>query len=107
MGLDFYLEATRRVDVSSHNITHNLARMAAEAGVYTCLWRPDENGFTHAHQIIAPLRAGIAQMEADPERFRALDAPNGWGTYEHFLPWLKEVLEACEENPDAEIRASR
>lgn len=40
-------------------------------------------------------------------RFRAYDSPNGWGTYDNFVPWLEKYLAACEEYPDAEVRVSR
>ena len=94
-------------ELFSANITHNLARMANAAGIYDCLWRPAESLIIHAHQIIQPLRNGIALMESDPSRFKKLDAANGWGTYETFLPWLKELLAACEENPGATVKAYR
>ena len=93
--------------VYSSNMTHNLGRMASEAGVYDCLWRPDENGITTAAQMIEPLRAGIALLESDPERFKPLSASNGWGTYAQFIPWLKEVLAACEMYRDATVGVSR
>lgn len=89
------------------NITHNLGRMAAEVGIYNCVWRPDENGVTKAGQLIEPLRKGIALMESDPKRFEKLNAPNGWGLYEHFLPWLRRYLEACEQHPDASVHVWR
>ena len=89
------------------NITHNLGRMAAEAGVYDCCWRPEENGITHARQLIEPLRAGIAAMRADPARFEQHNPKNGWGSYDGFLPWLERYLTACEQYPDATVRASR
>lgn len=89
------------------NITHNLGRMAQEAGIYEIVWRPEEIGVATASQIIEPLRAGIKLMEDEPERFRALNASNGWGTYDQFLPWLRDYLAACIENPDATIEASR
>jgi len=34
--------------VYSANITHNLIPMTTEAGVYKCIWRPDEINITHA-----------------------------------------------------------
>ena len=81
--------------------------MAKAAGVYDCLWRSPENGFRLAGQLIDPLRDGISRMEADPKRFKAMDSPNGWGTYKVFLPWLERLLEACIANPDAEIHTDR
>jgi hypothetical protein len=89
------------------NITHNLSVMASEAGIYNAVWRPDENGITQARQLIPILENGIAKMEADPERFRKHNPPNGWGNYEVFLPWLKEYLNACRMYPDATVSVSR
>jgi hypothetical protein len=91
----------------SANITHNLRKMAAEAGIYKHVWRPEEIEITKAGQLIAPLREAIALMRADPERFRKLGASNGWGTYDDFLPWLERYLVACEVDPEAVVRASR
>ena len=89
------------------NITHNLGKMAAAAGIYDCLWQPEEHGIERAEQLIAPLRAGIGMMVSDPRRYREHDAPNGWGTYEDFLPWLGRLLKACEQHPLAKVRVSR
>lgn len=124
MGLDVYLEGpeedivcrcdcgyqhTRRnrATVYHANITHNLNRMADEAGIYQCLWRPEEIGITKAAQLIQPLREGLAMMKADPARFEQYNAPNGWGRYVHFVRWIEQYLQACEENPDADVSASR
>ena len=107
MSLDVWLVAVRKVEVFSANITHNLNRMAEEAGIYECLWRPEEVSIEKAADLIEPLCSGIALMESDPDRFRKLEAKNGWGTYDQFLPWLRNYLAACRENPDAEICVSR
>jgi hypothetical protein len=89
------------------NITHNLGPMAEEAGIYYKVWRPEEVGVELAEQLIEPLRKAIADMAADPARFEKFNAKNGWGLYEHFLPWLRRLLDACEEHPQAHVRASR
>jgi hypothetical protein len=89
------------------NITHNLGAMADEAGIYKHLWRPEEVGATTAGQLIEPLRAGLALMKSDPPRFEKHNPANGWGSYEHFVPWVEKYLRACEENPNAIIRVSR
>ena len=107
MSLNVYLTANRPTTVFTSNITHNLGKMAEEAGIYYHLWRPDEIGVTKAEQLILPLEEGIRLMKADPDRFRKHDAPNGWGLYEHFVPWIEEYLAACKENPDAKIEVSR
>lgn len=107
MSLDVMLIRVQPTEVYSANITHNLGEMAEEAGIYKHLWRPEEIGITKAEQLILPLRAGIGRMEANPERFKKFNAPNGWGMYEHFMPWLHKYLEACEQYPDATIEVSR
>lgn len=104
MSLDFHLMG--RASIFDANITHNLTSMAEEAGIYDCLWRPEENGYIRAGQVAEKLREGIELMRDDPDRFREFDSPNGWGTYDSFMPWLERVLRACEENPDSEIEVS-
>jgi len=87
----------------SANVTHNLGRMAEEAGIYEVLWRGPENGIEIAKQLIEPLEEGIAKMKVDPQHFRQFSAKNGWGMYEDFVPWAEKLLEACKEWPDAEV----
>ena len=91
----------------SANITHNLNKMAEEAGIYKACWHPSEIGISKASQLIEPLRNGIALMKADPERFKKHDSPNGWGLYVNFLPWLENYLAACEAHPDADVHVWR
>lgn len=109
MSLDVTLTAVRTMEVElfDANITHNLGRMAEAAGIYKHLWRPDDIGITTAGQLIEPLRAGLALLKADPARFEAFNAPNGWGLYENFVPWVERYLAACEANPDAKVSVSR
>jgi len=94
-------------EVYSSNITHNLGKMADAAGIYKCLWRPDENGIKYAHQIVEPLAAGVALLATHKAKFEEYDAPNGWGLWKHFLPWCADYLQACRDNPDALIEVSR
>lgn len=113
MGLDIYLETAacphcgKSDQLHWQNITHNLNQMAAEAGIYQHVWRPEEMGINTAGELVEPLRNGIALMESDPDRFSAFDAPNGWGLYVNFVPWLRQYLKACEANPSALVRVSR
>lgn len=107
MSLDFYLVETKETEVFDRNITHNLVAMAEEAGIYHPLWRPDEINAVYAREIIPFLERGLEKLKADPERFEKHNADNGWGLYEHFVPFVEDVLKGCRENPDAEIRVSR
>lgn len=89
------------------NITHNLGSMAVEAGIYKPLWRPEEINATEANHISWLVREGLERMKADPERFKKYDSPNKWGTYDQFIPFIEEYLEALEKFPKAIISVSR
>ena len=107
MSLDFSLRDKDGVTLYSRNITHNLGTMAKEAGIYECLWRPEEHGITRACNVIAPLAAGVALLATEKARFEAFNSPNGWGMWEHFLPFCCDVLQACRDHPDALVDARR
>ena len=113
MSLDVYLSINkcehcgREDEVFHQNITHNLGAMAREAGIYEIVWRPEENGITTARQLIKPLQTAIATMKKNPTRFEKFNAANGWGLYEHFVPWLEQYLKACEDTPSAIVSVSR
>ena len=110
MSLDVYLRIkTQKSEVTVYhdNITHNLGKMAGEAGLYKVLWRPDENGYKRAEQIIPVLRDGLALLGSDPQRLLAFNPENGWGDYYGLVDFVKEYLEACEEFPEAVIDVSR
>lgn len=109
MSLDVTLTATRTLTVSvfDGNITHNLGKMAQDAGLYEVLWHPSEHGISTAAQAIPLLRRGLARLRAEPERFKLLNPANGWGSYDGLVDFTRDVLRACEENPDATLEAHR
>ena len=98
MSLDVYLTRKKWVsydegkthteeneEVYWANITHNLSKMAGEAGIYEALWRPEEIGKTKATEIVE-----LADLKARPEHFKTFNSPNGWGMYEHFVPFVEK-----------------
>jgi hypothetical protein len=93
--------------VYSANITHNLNKMAEEAMLYNCLWRPDKHGITHAHQLIPLLKVGLSLLQSEPERFEAFNPSNGWGDYDGLVRFVAAYLTACEQYPSAEVSVSR
>ena len=94
-------------ELFTRNITHNLARMAEEAGLYDYLWRPEEVDVERAAQLVEPLVAGIERLRGDPARFRALNPANRWGNYEGLVVFVEDYLRACVAYPDAHVRVSR
>lgn len=107
MSLDVTLTKTMPTEVYSANITHNLGKMAKAAGIYECLWRPEEIGIITAGQLIEPLEAGLKKLLAAPRKYQRFDSPNGWGLYVHFVPFVEKYLAACREHSDATVDASR
>lgn len=105
MSLDFSLIETKPTEVFSENITHNLADMAKQVGVYEVLWRPDKCGFVHAGEIVERLENALALLTSDIT-YDAYNAKNGWGTRQDLIAFIKKVLKACREHPNAHIRVS-
>jgi hypothetical protein len=104
MSLDFSLIETSPHEVFSLNITHNLGEMA---GLYQPLWRPEELGIERAEGLVPLLREGLARLLDDPERFRAMNPGNGWGTYEGLVSFTERCIDACLSHPDALPRTWR
>ena len=107
MSLDVSLYAVKRTCVFDANITHNLGKMANEAGIYNACWSPETIDAKQAKDIIPFLERGLADLKSRPEHFKQFDAPNGWGKYVDFVPWVEKYLAACKEDPEAEIEISR
>lgn len=99
--------AKEGAEVYSANITHNLNKMASEAGLYRAMWRPDEAGYTYARQLIEPLENGLAELEAHPERYKPFNPSNGWGSYDGLVRFVRDYLAACKAHPEAEVSVSR
>jgi hypothetical protein len=107
VGLDVYLKQMQLVPVYEAGITHNLNKMATEAGVYHALWRPEEIGITHAAQLIEPLTKALADLKARPGFYMLLTPENGWGTYEDLCKFIERYLTECIKNPTAEVHVDR
>jgi hypothetical protein len=107
MSLDVMLKIVNPCEIYSDNITHNLNKMAEEAGLYYFLWRPDEIGISKAKQLIEPLKIGLEALKNNPEYFKTFNPENGWGSYEGLIDFVEKYLEACETHPEADIEVSR
>jgi hypothetical protein len=88
------------------NITHNLNNMAKAVGLYEILWPPKSADMVSASRMTPILENGIKELESDPDKYRAFDAPNGWGKYEDFIRFCRELLHQCKKYPDAVIERS-
>lgn len=89
------------------NITHNLGKMANEAGIYECLWRPDEHKYVTASDIIEKLKFGLSDLIARPDHFKQFNPDNNWGNYSNLVESVARILVHCQNNPQAIIRVYR
>lgn len=46
-------------------------------------------------ELEVKLAEGIRKMEANPEKYRAMNPSNGFGTYESALAFLREIHQMC------------
>ena len=89
-----------QLPVGRWNYTHNTNAM-----VRSLDWYPyDVPWWEHLNGLEGPdgakwLDLIITGLEADPERFRAMNPANGWGDYDTFLIVLKEMRSAVSEVP--------
>ena len=117
----------QRKSLYRSNITHNLNRMADEAGLYEALWRPyqlkegynipeddyqaeykfEEANPVRAYEIIPIIEKGLEDMKARPKHYEKFNSSNGWGMYEHFVPFIEEYLKALKEYPEAFVECDR
>ena len=115
MGLDVYLEMgvdtggkePHEITLYDGHITHNLGKMAAEAGVYDALWRPEEIGITTAGELIQPLAEGLERLRSDPAHYQEFNPANGCGSYWHLVGFVTDYLAACKKHPKASVLAWR
>jgi len=109
VDIDLYItnERGREEIVYDKNITYNLSTMAKEAGLYEAVFDPEDNMYSTASDIIEIVRLGVSDLINRPEHFKTFNPENGWGSYDGFLGAMKELLEVCEEYPEAKIDVCR
>lgn len=100
---------TERQIYYEHDITHNLNKMAMEAGddYYKMLWRPEELDINTANQLTSELKTLLEIITQQPQRFKRLNPTNGWGTYQDFVSFVATYLRATQKFPDAYVIAER
>lgn len=113
MSLDVDLMVTKPCSVFSWNVTHNLGEMARQVDVgdgmnlYQVLWCPDEHDLSLAHEIADYLEIGWKILVANPEKYKAFNPSNGWGSYDGLVEFVARYRDACYENPFADLSISR
>lgn len=80
----------------SFNYTYNTSRMLYAVGI-------DWNELTGKPltEVLPVLKTGLGVLHAEPERFKAMNPPNGWGSYDGLCRVLQEVIAEFEKHPKA------
>lgn len=103
MSADIYLEAESCCSSHNHNITHNVAPMLRAAGLD---WHDYRDEPLTATFLATDAIGAMDRLVSDPERYRPMGAPNGWGTYDQVLPFLGRLILDCLKHPEAIVRVS-
>ena len=72
----------------SLNITYNLTGMLTAAGFHGWQWCIGKT----AREVGTHMLAVLDGMNTDPEKWRAMNPPNGWGDYDQCLPGANEGM---------------
>lgn len=60
----------------------------------------------NAGESIELLTLAVKHMEEHEDEYTPLNPPNGWGSYDTALDYLKKLLRACEDHPKSTIYMS-
>lgn len=86
----------------SHNMTSNVAPMWRLAGADLAEFEDRQAG-----DCLPLLEAAIAEMNANPDKYRPLNPSNGWGSYESCLKFLGELRDEFARHPKATVQVWR
>lgn len=85
---------------SSENYTYNISPMLYDTNDG---WeRIMKNNVSGA--LAGELMTGIiSRLEADPEKYRAMNPENGWGDYDSGLKWCKHLRDLFARHPKCTV----
>lgn len=84
------------------NCTSNLALMWRAAGADLASFEGRTAG-----ECAPILRTAVERLLAEPDRFRTMNPPSGWGTYEGLVTSLEELLADYGRHPRAVVEVWR
>lgn len=84
------------------NYTSNCAQMWREAGCDIAEFHDKP-----ASALASALGDALTAMEANPDKFRAMNPSNGWGDFDRLFVQLRILRRKLLENPNTKVRVSR
>jgi len=85
------------IEVGNH--TYNVSPMYSKAMGITI---SDLDG-KKCNEVLPLLRKGRREMIDNPEIYKKMNPPNGWGSYETAVLFLGDIIIACEKHKDYKI----
>lgn len=78
------------------NYTHNCNAMMRDAG-YDWVYHLD---MQQVNETLPQFQAMIETLKANPEKYRAMNPPNGWGNYDELVDILEKMMIRSKEIAD-------
>lgn len=96
------MRSAAEIDDTTFNVTYNLSPMLWAAGM------PEWATFIGMKAAEAgPIWRAVAdELRRDPDKYKAMNPPNGWGTYEGAVRVISGLADACARHPDATVGGS-
>lgn len=101
VGLVLWSGPQAEAHVFWQNYTSNLAPMWRAAGVDLTEFHGKP-----ASELAPVLKAAIEKIEADPASFAQFNPPNGWGSVNGGLEYLRAIYVACSTHQFAKVEVS-
>lgn len=79
------------------SMTYNVSPMYREAFGHSIM---DLNGLP-APEAADRMEAALRDMENNPTKYKAMNPPNGWGSYEAAMSILRQMIPICRQHPKA------
>lgn len=88
------------------NLTYNLSPMLRAAGFpgwQESVGTEAEVQPVTAKRVIPVFESVLSELRAHPEKFREMNPPNGWGSYEVAVEVFADFVEKVKPHPDATV----
>lgn len=101
MSWSVYLHKKKWMDdeIKVDNHTYNVSPMYSKAMGITI---SDLDG-KKCNEVLPLLIKGRQEMIDNPEIYKKMNPPNGWGSYETAVLFLGDIIIACEKHKDYKI----
>lgn len=85
------------------NYTYNVSSMYYDEDVFGESGIAKLDGMS-GKEAISVITKALNGLHSDPNKFRAMNPENGWGSYKGALKVVCELLDWCIDEPNATIR---